>query len=81
MNETNEVSLLGWITNKEAAHMIGCAAQTLRKSRTTGILFGFPAPPYIKRGYRVFYKMPTLQKFNDQFYEQKNTAQTSQVAS
>jgi len=71
----SKVSVLGWMTSKEAANIIGCAGTTLRKSRSTGTLFGLPAPHYIKRGYHVFYLKPTLEKFHDQFHEQANTAQ------
>lgn len=76
-----ETKFLDWVTNNAAAHVLGCANNTLRKSRSTGTLFGRPAPPYVKRGYYVFYKMPTLLEFNDQFQEQANTAQTQQVSS
>jgi len=80
VNETDENNFRDWITNDAAARVVGCANNTMRKSRSTGILFGRPAPRFIKRGYRVFYKIPTLKKFNSQFYEQKNTAQSQQVA-
>jgi hypothetical protein len=80
MNEI-EINFLDWVTSAAAAVELGCANNTLRKSRSTGTLFGRPAPQFIKRGYHVFYKKPTLQKFNDQFHEQANTAQTQQVAS
>lgn len=79
MNEI-EVKFLDWVTNAAAAHVLGCANNTLRKSRSTGTLFGCPAPPFIKRGYHVFYRVPTLLEFNKQFHEQKNTAQTSKLA-
>jgi len=64
------------LTTKEAARILNCAEITLHMSRTKGDLFGLPAPPFIKRGKngRVFYKLPTLEKFNAQFKEQANSA-------
>ncbi len=63
------------IDEKKAAKILDCAPSTLRKSRVTGVLFGKPAPPYVKRGRKVDYNVPTLHKFNAQFHEQENTAQ------
>ena len=68
-----EVELL---TTKEAARILNCAEITLHMSRSSGTLFGMPAPPFIKRGKngRVFYQPETLKEFNSQFKEQANTA-------
>jgi len=78
-NETGKSNFSDWITNDAAARVVGCADNTMRKSRSTGMLYGRPAPAYIKRGYHVFYRMPTLIEFNKQFREQQNTTQTQQV--
>ena len=71
MQEPTKESLL---TTKEAAAMLGCVPHTLYMSRSTGKLYGVKTPPYIKRGFRVFYRKSTLEKFNAQFTEQANTA-------
>lgn len=64
------------LTTKEAARILNCAEITLHMSRTNGMLFGLPAPPFIKRGKhgRIFYKPKTLDEFNAQFHERANTA-------
>lgn len=58
----------------EAATYLNCSPYTLRRSRSTGILFGVQAPAYIKRGRKVDYELKTLQAFQSQFIEQLNTA-------
>lgn len=59
----------------EGAAFIGCAPFTLRRSRTTGTLFGVKAPAYIKMGRIVRYKRVTLEEWVSQFPERQNTAQ------
>ena len=63
------------LANKEAATYLGCAANSLKLSRSTGVLFKKPAPTYLKMGSSVRYKIVTLDKWLDQFAEQSNTAQ------
>jgi hypothetical protein len=41
--------------SKEIACFIGCTDDTLRKSRSSGYLFGIPAPRHIKLGVAVKY--------------------------
>jgi hypothetical protein len=44
----------------EAAKVLDCNNDTLRKSRSTGYLFGVPAPRHIKIGYTVKYTLEDL---------------------
>jgi hypothetical protein len=46
--------------SKEAAYIFGCTEDTLRKSRSTGYLFGLPAPRHIKLGYTVKYTLEDI---------------------
>ena len=64
------------LTTREAARILNCAEITLHMSRSSGTLFGNPAPFFIKRGKngRVFYQPKTLKNFNAQFKERANTA-------
>lgn len=58
------------ITEPHAASRLGCSESTLRKSRTIGELFGFPAPLFKKLGtYKnapVRYSDQSLCAFMDQ---------------
>lgn len=63
------------LANKEAAIYLGCAANSLKLSRSTGQLFSAPAPAYLKMGYSVRYKITTLDEWLDQFTEKQNTVQ------
>lgn len=44
----------------KTAPILGCSEDTLRKSRSTGYLFGVPAPRHIKIGYTVKYTLEDL---------------------
>jgi len=70
-----QTNLKDFIDTVEAAAALFTTPGALRTSRTTGTLFGRPTPRYIKRGGKVGYKGETLEKFNNQFQEQENTAQ------
>jgi len=48
------------MTSPEAADYLRIAEQTLRNSRSTGRLFGYPTPPYRKFGTLVRYRKPDL---------------------
>ena len=63
------------LANKEAATYLGCAPNSLKLSRSTGLLFSVPAPAFVKMGKTVRYKVSTLDTWLDQFPEQQNTAQ------
>ena len=63
------------LSNKEASLYIGCAPNSLKQSRVTGLLFGVPAPAFLKMGYNIRYKVSTLDEWLSQFTEKKNTAQ------
>jgi len=58
------------LSTKDAAPYTGTSADALKISRSTGLLFGLPAPKYIKIGRTVRYKKSTLQAWLDQFEEQ-----------
>ncbi|MAO59918.1 hypothetical protein ASALC70_00030 [Alcanivorax sp. ALC70] len=48
------------LDDKAAAHYLGTTPATLRKSRVTGSLWGFPTPEFLKFGRRVIYERETL---------------------
>lgn len=66
------------VTEKQAAPMVGCSAASLKQSRHTGILFGRPAPPFVKMGRSARYKISTLLRFVSQFPEYQNTSQINE---
>ncbi len=45
------------------AESIDCSPYTLRLSRTTGLLFGKPAPEFIKIGKSCFYRQETIEQW------------------
>ena len=63
------------LTSKEAAVYLGCALNSLKLSRSTGLLFSVRAPAYMKMGYSVRYNLSTLDAWLSQFTEKQNTAQ------
>jgi|TARA_B110000908_G_scaffold155053_1_gene192904 hypothetical protein len=63
------------IPTQDAARLIGAAPSSLKQSRYTGLLFGKPAPKFIKMGRSARYKLVELLKFRDQFPEYENTSQ------
>jgi predicted DNA-binding transcriptional regulator AlpA len=48
-------NLKTYLTTKQAADILGYSEQTLAQSRSSGVLGGGKAPPYIKRGKMVRY--------------------------
>tara|TARA_R110002111_G_scaffold242821_1_gene304808 strand:- start:5124 stop:5384 length:261 start_codon:yes stop_codon:yes gene_type:complete len=44
----------------EAAKLFDCSEDTLRKSRSTGYLFGVPAPRHVKIGFTVKYTLEDI---------------------
>jgi hypothetical protein len=63
------------IPTQDAARLIGAAPSSLKQSRYTGVLFGQPAPTFIKMGRSTRYKLSVLLEFIDQFPEYINTSQ------
>jgi hypothetical protein len=63
------------IPTQDAARLIGAAPSSLKQSRYTGMLFGQPAPTFIKMGRSTRYKLSVLLEFVDQFPEYINTSQ------
>ncbi len=58
----------------EGASYISLASNTLRASRTSGVLCGVPAPAYRKIGRKVLYDRVVLDEWLNQFVNQSNTA-------
>lgn len=55
---------------------------TLRRSRSTGLLLGLPAPEYLRIGNRVCYERETLDLWIDTYaVRQQNTSQSEGVLS
>ena len=46
--------------DKTASAYLGTTPATLRKSRVTGTLWGFPTPEYLKLGRKVLYERKVL---------------------
>ena len=63
-----------WLDSTAAAGHLGYAIDTLRNARSTGLLGGIAAPPFVKRGSRVFYLRSTLDSWLAQFSEQASTS-------
>ena len=63
------------LTTRQAAAKLGIQAATLKQSRHTGILFGEPAPTFLKMGRSTRYKLTSLIEFLNQFPEYRNTSQ------
>jgi len=54
-----------WVSEQEAAKMLGTTAAVLRLSRSTGVIWkDIPAPPFIKLGVRkIVYSLLALIEF------------------
>jgi hypothetical protein len=63
------------LSNDSAAELLGVSAATLKQSRHTGVLFGASAPPFLKLGRNVRYRLSSLNQYLEQFPEYKNTSQ------
>ena len=62
------------LNTHEGAFHISLASNTLRASRTSGVLCGVPAPAYRKIGRKVVYDRIILDEWLDQFANQSNTS-------
>ncbi len=51
------------LTTQQAAERLHLAVQTLRSSRSTGVLCNRPAPQFIRRGRKVFYLADSLSEW------------------
>ena len=64
------------LKDNQAASVVGSTPLVLRQSRCTGLLFGIPAPVYVKIGSRaVRYRSNDLAEWVNQFQPQLNTSQ------
>lgn len=62
-------------TSEGAADLLTLSANTLKNSRSTGILCGRDAPPYIKLGKKVAYRRSDLLAWLKSFPTYQNTAE------
>ncbi len=60
---------------KETAELLYTTPGCMKQSRHTGLLYGMPAPSFIKMGRKVMYKKSEIIKFRNQFPEFSNTAE------
>lgn len=67
------------LSNSEAAAYLCFAPSTLKRSRSTGILAGVDAPPFLRLNGNIRYKKSSLDVWLSQFVEYKNTAQYESV--
>ena len=72
---TNSISLDLLLADLEASRLLGAAKSTLKQSRHSGILFGRPAPPFLRLGRSIRYRLSDLLEFRDQFPEYRNTSE------
>ncbi len=49
----------------DAFELLPCEQSTLRKARFTGVLLGHPAPPFVKLGKNVRYRLSDLLRWRD----------------
>ena len=63
------------LSNRDSAPIVGTTPEALKISRHTGLLFGLPAPKYLKIGRTIRYKKSTLQAWLNQFEEQSSTSE------
>jgi len=61
-------------TTKTAAAYIGIPEATLKKSRSTGLLFGRPTPVYKKSANGVLYEFSVLDKWIDDMPQYENAS-------
>lgn len=63
------------LSEKQAALIVGCSPASLKQSRHSGVLFGVPAPPFLKMGRSARYRVSSLLHFVMQFTEYRNTSE------
>ena len=64
------------LDNAPAASFIGTTPDTLKRSRRSGLLWGIPAPEFIKIGRRkIKYRRQTLQGWIDSLPTYNNTGE------
>jgi predicted DNA-binding transcriptional regulator AlpA len=61
------------LNDKEAARLVGSTPNSLRQSRYTGLLFGVPAPRFIKLGRSIRYRLSEILAFRELFPEVDST--------
>ena len=75
MTGTNLDTIDPLLNDRQAGDVVGAAAATMKQARHTGMLFGEPAPTFVKLGRSTRYKLSVLLEFRDQFQEYQNTSQ------
>ena len=63
------------LSEKQVNQEFGIPHNSLRISRTSGVLWGQQAPSYIKIGHRVLYKRKVIEDWFAQFESVNNTTQ------
>ncbi|MEA3406409.1 MAG: DNA-binding protein [Pseudomonadota bacterium] len=70
-----EKQQLTHLTEKQVQSEFGIPHNSLRASRTTGLLWGKKAPSFLKLSHKVLYKRETIEDWFNQFEEVNNTAE------
>lgn len=77
MDSTNRLRLSPKETREYCGNIF--SDYSLRRSRSTGLLLGLPAPEYLRIGNRVCYEKEVIDDWiNTHAVRQQNTAQTSE---
>lgn len=63
------------LPDEGAAEVLNSTKSSVKQSRYTGLLYGKPAPKFIKMGRSAKYRLSELLKFRDQFPEYQNTSE------
>jgi hypothetical protein len=63
------------LTSEEYAPLVGTTSASLKQSRYTGVLFGRPAPRFLKMGRAVRYTLSSGIEFRSQFPDYRNTSE------
>ncbi len=72
-----QLDIPAMLNNTAAAEIIGTTPETLKRSRSTGLLWGLPAPAYRKAGRRVVYHPSDLSDWTGSLPKFENTGQQS----
>lgn len=75
----NESWLLGLSNNAQAAEFLGISPETLKQSRWTGLLFGVPAPHFIKSRRKVQYQNADLVAWVQRLPKYRSNAEADAV--
>jgi len=71
----NSTTQAHYINEKQVSSENGVSHNSIRASRSTGLLWGQQAPTYLKIGTKVLYKREVIEAWFAQFEQVNNTAQ------